>query len=87
MLSCKEVSCLVSKGLDNRLSWRERFGLRIHLMMCRLCRRYVQDMRFLRRAFKQQAGEEGKPSPATGATLPNASRKRIKQALHNADQG
>ncbi|MFZ4698981.1 MAG: hypothetical protein ACOYMG_02920 [Candidatus Methylumidiphilus sp.] len=81
MLSCKEVSCLASKGLDSRLSWRERFGLWMHLMMCRLCRRYVRDQRFMRKAFKQ-ARRDGMP-PSSSVTLPKASRERIRQVLSN----
>ncbi len=84
MLSCKEVSCLASKGLDSRLSWRERFGLWMHLMMCRLCRRYVRDQRFMRRVFTR-ARQDGMP-PAARATLPKASRERIRRALSKADQ-
>jgi len=50
MLTCKEVSRLVSQGLDRRLSLRERIGLRIHLAMCHGCENFSRQMRFLRRA-------------------------------------
>ncbi len=50
MLTCKEVSRLVSQGLDRRLSLRERIGLRIHLAMCHGCESFARQMQFLRRA-------------------------------------
>lgn len=78
MLTCKEASHLASKSLDAPLSWRERAGLRLHLMFCRLCRRYVRDLRFLRLAF-QRAGH-GDVRPAT-LRLSEPARRRIQKVL------
>jgi hypothetical protein len=50
MLTCKEVSRLVSQGLDRRLSLGERIALRIHLAMCHGCENFSRQMQFLRRA-------------------------------------
>ena len=38
MLSCKEVTRLVSQGLDRELSLGERTMLRFHFVICRGCR-------------------------------------------------
>ncbi|MEE4246347.1 MAG: zf-HC2 domain-containing protein [Kangiellaceae bacterium] len=43
--SCKEVTELSSKMLDEDVAWWERATLRIHLMMCDQCRRYQQHMK------------------------------------------
>ncbi len=84
MLTCKEASRLASKALDTRLSWRERAGLRLHLMFCHLCRRYVRDLRFLRLAFRR-AGHGG--FRLATPTLSEEARRRIRQALSgNRDQ-
>lgn len=48
MLTCKEISKLVSESLDRKLSLRQRMGVQLHLMMCSLCRTYRQQMRALR---------------------------------------
>lgn len=50
MRSCREVSELVSKSLDVRLTLRERLGVRLHLMMCEHCSNFRKQMLFLRRA-------------------------------------
>ncbi len=44
MIKCKEASQLVSRSLDNKLSFRERFALKLHLMICKYCRRFSQQM-------------------------------------------
>lgn len=44
MLKCKQASQLISQGLDKKLSGRERFGLKMHLLMCRYCRRFSQQL-------------------------------------------
>jgi hypothetical protein len=85
VLSCKEVNCLASKSLDERLSWRERVGLRMHLLFCRLCRRYVRDLRFLRLVLRR-AGEDGLLRYTPTGKLSSASRERIKRALSEAER-
>jgi len=50
ILSCKEVSRLVSQGLDRRLGWLERARLRLHLAICDGCTNFKKQMDFLRRA-------------------------------------
>lgn len=53
MLSCKEVSRLVSQGLDRRLGFAERVGLRIHLAICEGCASFSKQAAFLRRSVRQ----------------------------------
>ena len=52
MLSCKQASQLLSQSLDRRLSWRERMGLRLHLMVCDVCRRFGRQIAIMRRAIR-----------------------------------
>jgi hypothetical protein len=52
MLSCKEAGILMSQALDRRLSFRERFSLRLHLAICEGCRRFERQMAFLRTACR-----------------------------------
>ena len=45
MLKCKEVVDRADALVDGTpLSWRERFALRMHLLMCHHCRRYVRQL-------------------------------------------
>ncbi len=47
MMSCKEVAELSSDYLDQELSARRRFLLRLHILLCRECRALVQGIRSL----------------------------------------
>lgn len=52
-LTCKEVSHLVSQGLDRELGWGERMRVRIHLAICDGCTNFKKQMDFLRRAMRE----------------------------------
>ena len=57
MLTCKEVSRLVSQGLDRRLSFGERVRLRVHLAICDGCTNFKRQMEFLRKAMLRLGSE------------------------------
>lgn len=78
MLSCKEVSLLVSQARDRRLSWSERWGVRLHLWICEQCRRYQRQVAFFGWLAQKL---EADPSPMAGAELPEAARERIQKAV------
>jgi len=50
MLSCKEVTRIVSQGLDRRLGFSERVRLRVHLAICDGCTNFTKQLAFLRKA-------------------------------------
>jgi hypothetical protein len=86
MLSCREVTQLVSESLDRELSLRQRVSTKTHLMMCRLCSRYNKQLAGLREAFRLHAMREDDPD-IYPASLPSEARERIKQALqHKSDE-
>ena len=60
MLSCKDVSHLVSQGLDRRLGWWERARLRLHLAICDGCTNFKKHVDFLRQAMARLADHSGK---------------------------
>jgi hypothetical protein len=45
MLSCKEVTRIVASGEIDEQSPFKRMQLRMHLLMCRHCRRYTAQLR------------------------------------------
>jgi hypothetical protein len=55
MLTCKEVSRLVSQGLDRRLGFGERLALRVHLALCDGCTNFSRQVKFLRRSVARLA--------------------------------
>lgn len=84
MLSCKEASHLASKGMDVKLSWRERLGLMLHLSMCSVCRRYLGDLKKMRLLMSRLGRREDALLPES-QKLSDQSRERIKQALTKED--
>ena len=76
--SCKAAARLQSEALDHQLPWRQRLGLRIHLCLCRWCRRYGQQLAFLRDAAHEH------PDRVIGSVpqkLSDEARERIRQKL------
>ena len=49
-LNCREAMRLHSRSLDEPLPVMARLGLRIHLLLCRWCRRCTHQTSFLRSA-------------------------------------
>ncbi len=49
MLNCKQATRLVSQRLEHKLSLGQRLGLKLHLIICHLCRNYARQLRFLHR--------------------------------------
>jgi len=76
--SCKEAARLQSDALDRSLPFRERFGLRLHLLICKWCRRYGRQIAFLRTAARSHH-EDAQTAPAQG--LSREARQRIKERL------
>ena len=53
MMNCKQATELVSQKLDSKLSLWQRLSLKLHLMMCHLCRTYARHLEFLHRVAPQ----------------------------------
>lgn len=51
MLNCREVTEKASDYLDQALPWRQRLGMRVHLLMCQHCRRYVRQLHAIAKAL------------------------------------
>ncbi len=57
MRSCKDISALVSQGLDEKLSFSERFSVGLHVMMCKRCRNFQKQTLFIRKAARLYADD------------------------------
>jgi hypothetical protein len=53
MLSCKEVTLLLSEAQDRPLKLTEKMQLEMHLAMCSGCQNFRQQMKFLRLACQR----------------------------------
>jgi hypothetical protein len=78
MLSCREMTRLVSDGLERRLTWLERLALGAHLLGCRPCGRFRRTLRWLHRSLA---------SAPSDARLSPEARARIRRALEEAGGG
>jgi hypothetical protein len=84
MLSCREVSRLVSEGLEHNLSWRRRLSIHLHLMMCRGCSRFRRQIEGLDRLVRRRSSVSDAIEQA--ATLSPEAREQIKAAARDADR-
>jgi len=61
MLTCKEIEERVTAYIEHELSWPERMQFKLHVIMCRFCRRYVAQMEATRAALRR-LGQRAHPS-------------------------
>jgi hypothetical protein len=78
--SCREASRLQSLALDRPLPLAKWFALRLHLLVCKWCRRYGKQIRFLRRAAHEHPQQANETAPQS---LSPEARERLKRALRN----
>ena len=72
---CREATRLHSESMDHRLTPSRRVGLRIHIFLCKWCRRYARQTRFLSSAAKH-CDDHGQSPPLSPEV-----RERIKQTM------
>ncbi len=58
MLRCNEATRILASDLLDDLAWGRRLALRVHLLMCRHCRRYARQLRAIGAAARRLWGEE-----------------------------
>ena len=49
--TCREVTRLVLEGEERRLGWVDRTAIRLHLMVCEACPRFMRQVEFMRHAM------------------------------------
>lgn len=72
MLTCQEVTELVTDYLEGRQPLLQRMKFQLHLGMCRHCRAYLQQMRFTLAALKQLS------SDAAASAIPSEVLERFR---------
>jgi len=61
MLNCREITERASDFIDAALPWHVRLEVRLHLMMCRLCREYVRQLALVVRTLRRLPSPEVAP--------------------------
>jgi len=84
MLSCRDVTQLISRSMDASLPVGERIGVRIHLLMCRFCARYEKQLLLIRETVRSIIAAADTPEGPIAEALSEEARKRIRTALRNA---
>jgi hypothetical protein len=64
MLSCREVARTIASEELAGAAWGKRAAVRIHLFMCRYCRRYAAQLRAIGEAARSRWGA-GSADPQT----------------------
>lgn len=83
-LSCREASTLLSKAQDTPLGWPERLAIRMHLLICKSCRRFSHQLSLLRetlRAFTSRTQKGQSPSPPLSREERDRILKKLVRAL------
>lgn len=83
MLSCKDVTQLLSRSMDASLPIGKRIGVRFHLLICRFCERYQRQLLLIREAARRLPGAADHPQGSAGENLSAEARVRIKKSLRS----
>lgn len=54
MIACDKASYLISRNIENKLSFKEKIQLKAHLLSCHLCRKYEKDINALNSYLKNE---------------------------------
>jgi len=68
MMNCREATRLMSEGQDRKLTLSENVELKFHLMMCKGCRNFSDQMGSLRSLMKEYA----RPADAEDPSKPGS---------------
>ena len=80
MLSCKDASQIISQSLDRQLTVRERFALKLHLLICKYCKQFSQQIVAIRVALKLASSAiENDDS----IKMPSEAKKRLLQSIES----
>nr|WP_295083172.1 zf-HC2 domain-containing protein [uncultured Roseateles sp.] len=50
MRNCREITALVLQAEDRQLGLGERLSVRLHMLICKACPRFLQQVKLMRKA-------------------------------------
>ncbi|PPC94875.1 MAG: hypothetical protein CTY33_03020 [Methylotenera sp.] len=83
MLTCKQVSQLISQSLDRPLTLTNRIQLKVHLVMCDACTRFKKQMQLLQVAVHRLRRQTESDS---SIILSEAAKTRISHTVASKQQ-
>ena len=78
---CHDMTRLISQSQDTPLPLGTRIKMRLHYWICTWCRRYRDQIHFVRKALHICPEE---PVPPKGAALRVEAKERLKEALRSS---
>lgn len=81
MMTCQESIRLLSERRDHPLPFAKRVALRLHLVMCAMCRAYEAQLSALGRIYRAVGIVAPERSPVG---LPDERKQRMKEAITRA---
>ena len=87
MMTCREAARLVSERTDRSLPLVKRISLLLHLLVCRFCRRYSKQVKFICEMSKRLGNEEKLMETHLGEErLPDRTRELLKRKLGTGEK-
>ncbi len=94
MLNCKDMTKLISDSLEHQVPFRRRMEMRLHIMMCTLCRNFRENAMLLRKVARsspdiassdtESPSRVGENQPEASIKLSPAAKRRIIAALEDS---
>jgi hypothetical protein len=81
MLSCKDVTRLISESMDHSLPLGKRMGVRLHLLICTFCSRYERQPLLIRDTVPRLAAIADAYGALVGESLSEEAKGRIRKSL------
>ncbi|MDA0658567.1 MAG: zf-HC2 domain-containing protein [Planctomycetota bacterium] len=81
MLSCKDMTKLISDSLEAKISVRRRMELWLHIMMCRMCRRFRSNILELRRRVRDLKALLDQ-ADTVSIPMPSATKARLEEVIN-----
>ena len=81
MLSCKDVTRLLSEAMDRSLPLGKRIGVRLHLLICTFCARYERQLLQIRKTVRRLVEMEETAGGPLGEPLSEGAKERIRKSL------
>jgi predicted anti-sigma-YlaC factor YlaD len=86
MLTCQQMTELVTDYVERRLPFADRVRFQMHLGMCRHCREYLRQIKLVAAALGELRSEDVPPMPEEVATELLARFRTWKGSRARADE-
>ncbi len=81
---CRQMVALMSESMERRLSLGEFLKLRLHLLVCAWCARYLRQIKFVRSLLRGQRGTKTEMVPALAADARDRIAQSLKACIHKS---